>query len=170
MKMTLARRMAAEFSGTLFLLVAVVGSGITGERLAAGNVAIALLANTLATGTAALVAIILAFGPISGAHLNPAVTLTDAWLGGIRWREIPAYILAQLAVGAYITAAYLVHRIYLIRQSGRDGGALGDKYFLRHQARRRARVRRPAVCRRIRSHTALQMADIVAQATDLCRE
>jgi glycerol uptake facilitator-like aquaporin len=70
-----------------------------GERLAAGNVAIALLANTLATG-AALIAIILAFGPISGAHLNPAVTLADAWLGGMAWREAAAYIGAQVA-GAF---------------------------------------------------------------------
>src|ERR1700752_1594801 len=77
MSVNLSRRIAAEFVGTLLLLAAVVGSGIMGERLAAGNVAIALLANTLATG-AVLIAIILAFGPVSGAHLNPAVTLTDA--------------------------------------------------------------------------------------------
>jgi len=96
MNHTLPRRLAAEFTGSLLLLAAVVGSGIMGERLAAGNMAIALLANTLATG-AALVAIIFAFGPISGAHLNPAVTLSDAWLGGIAWRETPLYILAQLA-------------------------------------------------------------------------
>ena len=82
----LLRRVVAEFTGTLLLLAAVVGSGIMGERLAAGNVALALLANTLATG-AALIAIILAFGPISGAHLNPAVTLADAWVGGVAWRE-----------------------------------------------------------------------------------
>src|SRR5260370_23255529 len=74
MKPTLSRRIVAEFTGTLFLLAAVVGSGIMGEKLAAGNIALALLVNSLATG-AALVAIILAFGPISGAHLNPAVTL-----------------------------------------------------------------------------------------------
>ena len=99
MKHTLARRMVAEFIGTLFLLAAVVGSGIMGERLAAGNVALALLANTIATG-AALIAIILAFGPISGAHLNPVVTLADAWMGGIAWRETPGYLLAQMA-GAF---------------------------------------------------------------------
>jgi glycerol uptake facilitator-like aquaporin len=102
MKPTLLRRTVAEFAGTLFLLAAVVGSGIMGERLAAGNVALALLANTIATG-AALVAIILAFGSISGAHLNPAVTLADAWQGGIPWRETPAYILAQIA-GAFAGA------------------------------------------------------------------
>jgi glycerol uptake facilitator-like aquaporin len=80
------------------LLTAVVGSGIMGERLAGGNVAIALLANTLATG-AALSALILTFGSISGAHFNPAVTLADAWQGGRPWREVPAYIAAQV-VGA----------------------------------------------------------------------
>ncbi len=96
MKPGLFRRMVAEFFGTLFLLAAVVGSGIMGERLAAGNVALALLANTIATG-AALVAIILAFSPVSGAHLNPVVTLADAWRGGIAWRETPAYIVAQMA-------------------------------------------------------------------------
>jgi glycerol uptake facilitator-like aquaporin len=99
MKASLSRRVAAEFVGTLILLAAVVGSGIMGERLAGGNIAIALLANTIATG-AALVAIILAFGPISGAHLNPAVTLADAWQRGISWREVPAYLVAQLA-GAF---------------------------------------------------------------------
>ena len=102
------RRVAAEFTGTLFLVAAVVGSGIMGERLAAGNAAIALLANTIATG-AALVALILAFGPVSGAHLNPAVTLADAWQGGIAWRETPAYILAQLAGAiAGVVAAHLM--------------------------------------------------------------
>src|SRR5690348_12828977 len=90
------------------LLAAVVGSGIMGERLAAGNIAIALLANTLATG-AALLALILAFGPISGAHFNPAVTLADAWQRGIAWREVPSYIFAQL-VGAFmgVAAAHLM--------------------------------------------------------------
>ena len=86
MRMTLARRAVAEFLATGFLVAAVVGSGIMGERLAGGNVAIALLANTVATG-AALVALILTFGPISGAHLNPVVTLADAWVGRIPWTE-----------------------------------------------------------------------------------
>jgi glycerol uptake facilitator-like aquaporin len=103
MKPNLLRRAIAEFFGTLLLLATVVGSGIMGERLCGGNIAIALLANTLATG-AALVALILAFGPVSGAHLNPAVTLADAWLGGIRWRETPAYIAAQIA-GAFAGVA-----------------------------------------------------------------
>lgn len=96
--MTLARKMAAEGIGTMLLLAAVVGSGIMGDRLSGGNVAIALLANTLATG-ATLVAIILAFGSISGAHFNPAVTLAVAWEGGLRRREVPAYLAAQ-SIGA----------------------------------------------------------------------
>jgi glycerol uptake facilitator-like aquaporin len=94
----LARRATAEAVGTVLLLAAVVGSGIMAQRLADGNVAIALLANTIATG-GALAAIILAFGPISGAHLNPAVTIVDAWQRGIGWRDVPAYIGAQI-VGA----------------------------------------------------------------------
>jgi glycerol uptake facilitator-like aquaporin len=97
------RRAAAELVGTLFLLAAVVGSGIMGERLAGGNVGLALLANTLATA-GALVAMILAFGPVSGAHFNPAVTLADAWQGGLRWAEVPAYIAAQVA-GAFAGVA-----------------------------------------------------------------
>jgi glycerol uptake facilitator-like aquaporin len=114
---SLPRRVVAEFTGTLFLLAAIVGSGIMGERLAAGNIALALLANTIATG-AALVALILAFGPISGAHLNPAVTLADAWEGGIRWRETPAYIAAQIA-GAFagVAAAHLMFGLSLFSAS-----------------------------------------------------
>jgi glycerol uptake facilitator-like aquaporin len=96
---SLSRRMAAEAIGTAFLLATVVGSGIMAERLSGGNVAIALLANTLATG-AGLVALILTFGPISGAHFNPAVTLADAAVGGIAWRDVTPYLAAQL-VGAF---------------------------------------------------------------------
>ena len=86
MSADLTRRATAEGVGTAMLLAAVVGSGVMGERLAGGNVAIALLANTVATG-AALVVLIPTFGPISGAHLNPAVTIADATLGGIAWRR-----------------------------------------------------------------------------------
>src|ERR1044072_1338857 len=100
---TLARRAAAEALGTMMLLAAVVGSGIMGERLAGGNVGLALLANTLATG-AGLVALILTFGPISGAHFNPAVSLADASQGGLSWRDVPAYIAAQI-IGAFAGAA-----------------------------------------------------------------
>src|SRR5260370_1583300 len=99
----LSKRVVAEAVGTAMLLAAVVGSGIMGERLAGGNVAVALLANTIATG-AALVALILTFGPISGAHLNPAVTLSLAWRGGFQWREAPGYIASQI-VGAFVGVA-----------------------------------------------------------------
>jgi glycerol uptake facilitator-like aquaporin len=100
---SLPRKAVAEGLGTAFLLAAVVGSGIMGERLAGGNVAIALLANTLATG-AALSALILTFSQISGAHFNPAVTLASAWSGELGWDEAPAYIAAQIA-GAFLGVA-----------------------------------------------------------------
>ncbi|WP_343733040.1 MIP/aquaporin family protein [Duganella sp.] len=94
--MTLARRIVAEGLGTAMLLAVVVGSGIMAERLAGGNVALALLANALATG-AGLVALILTFGPVSGAHFNPAVTLSQAWQRNLALREAAPYIAAQLA-------------------------------------------------------------------------
>jgi glycerol uptake facilitator-like aquaporin len=120
MRPSLLRRTVAEFVGTLLLLAAVVGSGIMAEGLAGGNVALALLANTIATG-AVLVALILAFGPISGAHLNPAVTLADALQGGIAWRETPAYIAAQLA-GAFagVATAHLMFGLTLFSASTHD--------------------------------------------------
>ncbi len=99
MKFSLSRRWCAEFLGTAFLLTAVVGSGIMGERLSGGNVAIALLANSIATG-AALVALILMFGPVSGAHFNPVVTIMDAFSGGLARGDVAAYCLAQLAGAA----------------------------------------------------------------------
>ena len=128
----MVRRAATEALGTAFLLMAVVGSGIMGERLAGGNVAIALLANAVATGTA-LVALILAFGPISGAHFNPAVTLADAMQGGIAWREVPAYMVAQV-VGAFggVAAAHLMFGLPLFFASHhvRSGGAqLGSEFI-----------------------------------------
>lgn len=101
--MNLLRRIVAETLGTCLLLTAVIGSGIMGERLSGGNVAIALLANSIATG-AMLVTLILTFGPISGAHFNPAVTLADASQGGLPWREVPAYLAAQIA-GAFAGVA-----------------------------------------------------------------
>jgi glycerol uptake facilitator-like aquaporin len=94
MKFDLQVRFATEFLSTAFLVAAVVGSGIMGERLAGGNVAIALLANTMATGTAFL-SLILMFGSISGAHFNPAVTLADALEHCCPWSEVPAYMTAQ---------------------------------------------------------------------------
>ncbi len=103
MMATVSRRIVAEFLGTAFLVATVVGSGIMGERLAGGNVAIALLANTIATG-AVLVALILAFGPISGGHFNPAVSITDAMEKGMSWTLAACYISAQ-CFGAVIGAA-----------------------------------------------------------------
>jgi glycerol uptake facilitator-like aquaporin len=99
----LLRKLVAEALGTALLLATVVGSGIMGEQLSGGNVAIALLANTIATG-AGLASFILALGPISGAHFNPAVTLADATLGRLAWREVPGYLLAQVA-GAFAGVA-----------------------------------------------------------------
>jgi glycerol uptake facilitator-like aquaporin len=107
-RFTLGHRLTAEAVGTAMLLAAVVGSGIMGERLAGGNIAVALLANSIATG-AALVALILTFGPISGAHFNPAVTLSDASQGGMPWREVPWYVAVQIA-GAFagVGAAHIM--------------------------------------------------------------
>lgn len=123
--MTRLHRIIAETVGTCLLLAAIVGSGIMGDRLSGGNVAIALLANTLATG-AMLVALILTFGPISGAHFNPAVTLADASQGGLPWREVPAYIAAQV-IGAYVgvAAAHVMfgEPVFSASQHVRAGGA-----------------------------------------------
>ena len=106
--MSLPRRLVAEGLGTAFLLAVVIGSGIMGERLAGGNVAIALLANSLATG-GGLVVLILIFGPVSGAHFNPAVTLATATQGVLPWREVFPYIAVQL-LGAFagVAAAHLM--------------------------------------------------------------
>ena len=121
----LLRRLVAEAVGTALLLAAVVGSGIMGERLAGGNVAVALLANTLATG-AALVALILTFGPISGAHFNPAVTLADAWLGGVAWSDVLPYVGVQV-VGAFagVAAAHRMFELplFFASQHARSGSA-----------------------------------------------
>jgi glycerol uptake facilitator-like aquaporin len=106
---TLSRRIVSEFVGTGFLVAAVVGSGIMGERLAGGNVAIALLANTIATG-AALAALILTFGPISGAHFNPAVTVADAIERGVSWPVAACYVLAQCVGG--ISGAIAAHLMF----------------------------------------------------------
>ncbi|MEQ1881530.1 MAG: MIP/aquaporin family protein [Burkholderiales bacterium] len=98
MSTALSKQLAGEFAGTALLLATVVGSGIMGERLAGGNAGIALLANALATG-AMLYALISALGPISGAHFNPVVTLSEAWLGKLSWRRVGPYVVIQL-VGA----------------------------------------------------------------------
>jgi glycerol uptake facilitator-like aquaporin len=122
---SLSRRAAAEAIGTALLLAAVVGSGIMGERLSGGNVALALLANALATG-AALVALIVTFGPISGAHFNPVVSLADASQGSLAWRDVPSYVFAQL-LGAFmgVAAAHLMFGLPLFSASRhiRAGGA-----------------------------------------------
>jgi glycerol uptake facilitator-like aquaporin len=123
--MTFSRRLVAEALGTALLLATVVGSGIMGERLAGGNVNLALLANTIATG-AGLIALILTFGPISGAHFNPVVTLSDAWQGGTPWRAVPATILVQI-VGAFagVAAAHLMfgEPLFSASEHIRTGGA-----------------------------------------------
>lgn len=120
----LLKKATAEALGTAVLLAAVVGSGIMGEELARPNVALALLANTVATG-AALVALIITFGPISGAHFNPVVTLADASQGGLPWREVPAYLAAQIA-GAFLGAAvahvmFKQPALFFASQHRRDG-------------------------------------------------
>ena len=99
----------AETVATAFLLIAVVGSGIAAERLCGGNVGLALLANALAT-SAALFAIILTLGPISGAHMNPVVTLAAAWSGGFEWKNVPLYIGAQI-VGA-VMGTWIAHGMF----------------------------------------------------------
>jgi len=119
------RRVAAEALGTAFLLAAVVGSGVMGERLAGGNVAIALLANTLATG-AMLVVLILTFGPISGGHFNPAVTLALAIERSFAWKEVPGYLGGQFIGGmAGVAGAHLMFGLPLFFASShaRHGGA-----------------------------------------------
>jgi glycerol uptake facilitator-like aquaporin len=105
----LAREATIELIATAFLLIAVVGSGIMAERLCGGNVGLALLANALATG-GALVALILAFGPQSGAHMNPVVTLAAVLTGGLKWRAVPAYLAAQV-VGA-VVGVWLAHGMF----------------------------------------------------------
>ena len=121
----LKRRAVAEALGTAFLLATVVGSGIMGERLSGGNVAIALLANTLATG-AGLVTLILTFGPTSGAHFNPAVTLADASQKGLPWRDVSAYVGAQVAgafAGVVLAHVMFGEPLLAASQKARAGGA-----------------------------------------------
>jgi len=129
---TLLRKIISEFLGTGFLVAAVVGSGIMGERLAGGNVAIALLANTIATG-AALFALILAFGPISGGHFNPAVTFVDAMERGVSWVVAACYIPAQCAGGICgAVAAHLMFGLPAISVSthARNGSAQAFSEFI----------------------------------------
>lgn len=128
MKFSLRTRLIAEFIGTAFLLAAVVGSGIMAERLAAGNTAIALLANSIATG-AALVALILAFGGISGAHFNPAVTLAELLRGAIPRGEALGYAIAQIS-GAYlgVVCAHLMFALPVFSRSHHLRAGVGQVF------------------------------------------
>lgn len=115
--MSLRRAVVAEFIGTAMLLATVVGSGIMGERLAGGNVAVALLANTLATG-AGLIALIATFGAASGAHFNPLVTFTEVALGTCGWRKAWLYLAAQVLGGiAGVLAAHYMFELPWITPS-----------------------------------------------------
>ena len=116
-------RVVAEGLGAAMLLAIVVGSGIMAERLSGGNSGLALLANSLATGTG-LAVLILVFGPVSGAHFNPAVTLADTLLGGLSWRDAAMYVAVQI-VGAFggVAAAHLMFEepLFSISQHVRCG-------------------------------------------------
>lgn len=132
MTFTLRVRLTAEFLGTGFLVAAVVGSGVMGEKLAGGNVAIALLANTIATG-AALVALICTFGAISGAHFNPVVTLSDLIAGRMSWTDAGAYAVVQIVGGiAGAVVAHLMFGLPVISLSlhARSGIALAWSEFV----------------------------------------
>jgi glycerol uptake facilitator-like aquaporin len=111
--------------GTAFLVAVVIGSGIMADRLSDGNVAIALLANTLATG-AGLVALILTFGSISGAHFNPAVSMASAMTGGLVWRDVPFYAFAQISgafVGVAVAHVMFGERLFFASTHVREGTA-----------------------------------------------
>ncbi|HXJ32669.1 MAG TPA: MIP/aquaporin family protein [Candidatus Eisenbacteria bacterium] len=123
--MTLARRLVGEGIATALLLATVVGSGIMGERLAGGSVGLALLANSIATG-AALVALILAFGPISGAHMNPVVSLADALRGRHSWPQAASYAVTQVlgaVVGTGTANLMFSEPVFALSRHARSGGA-----------------------------------------------
>lgn len=120
---TLSRRLASEALGTALLVAAVVGSGIMAERLAGGNRAVALLANTLATG-AALLTIILMLSPVSGAHLNPVVSIASAFERTLAWRDVPPYLAVQVAgalVGVAAANAMFDEPVFHASQKVRQG-------------------------------------------------
>ena len=125
---SMATRVVAEAVGTALLLATVVGSGIMGERLAGGNLAIALLANTLATG-GGLTALILTLGPISGAHFNPAVTVAYASQGGLPWRHVSLYVAAQV-LGAIVgvLVAHLMFGEQLLSVSTHERSGLAQMF------------------------------------------
>jgi len=123
---SLARRVAAEGLGSFFLFATVIGSGIMAEHLSGGNTAIALLGNTLATG-AMLFVLITMLGPISGAHMNPAVSLVAASRGELGWRDTGAYIAAQLAFGILgAWAAHLMFDLPMLQLSAKARTGLGQ--------------------------------------------
>jgi len=124
--MTLGRAVAAETIGTALLLAIVVGSGIMGERLAQGNPAIALLANSIATG-AGLYTLIIVFGPISGAHFNPVVSAVNVWEGRLSTRRCAVYVLAQV-VGAFagVVAAHAMFGLSIFQISAHIRPTLGE--------------------------------------------
>ena len=122
----LERRLAAEWLGAFFLFAAVVGSGIMGERLAGGNVGLALLANTLATG-AILFVLITMLGPISGAHMNPAVSLVAAGRRELPWSDAGAYVAAQLAGGIVgVLAAHAMFDLPVLQWSAKSRSGPGQ--------------------------------------------
>jgi glycerol uptake facilitator-like aquaporin len=128
----MAHRLAAEALGTTLLLAIVIGSGIMGQRLAGGNLAIALLGNTLATG-AGLIVLIVIFGPISGAHFNPAVTLAFAIRREIGWRLASAYVAVQVVAGVagvWLAHAMFAESILQVSTRLRDGPAQGLAEFV----------------------------------------
>lgn len=121
----MSKRLAAEALGTAFLLAGVVGSGIMAQRLSGGNLGIALLANTIATG-GVLMCLIAALAPISGAHFNPAVSIADAVRGGLHWREVPLYILAQVCgalAGVAVANAMFGLPLFFVSHRARSGPA-----------------------------------------------
>ncbi len=125
-EIALPRRLLAEALGSFFLFAGVLGSGVMAENLAGGNVAIALLANTAATG-AILYVIIAMFGPVSGAHFNPAVTLSFALRGEFKWRDVLPYIATQLSAGAI--GAFVVHLMFdlpILQFSTRERAGIGQ--------------------------------------------
>jgi glycerol uptake facilitator-like aquaporin len=124
--MNAGRAVVAEFVGTALLLAAIIGSGIMADRLCGGNVGLALLANTIATG-GALIALILTFGPVSGGHFNPAVTLADALCGGVAWPLVGPYIVAQIAgaiAGAGLADGMFGLPLFFASHHQRSGGAM----------------------------------------------
>jgi glycerol uptake facilitator-like aquaporin len=167
-----ARPAVAEALWTAFLLAAVVGSGIMGERLAGGNVVVALLANTLATG-AMLVALILTFGPVSGAHFNPAVTPADASQGGLPWRDVAFYIAAQISGDGVAAAHLMLEPVFFASRHVRAGNAQLFSEFvatfgllLDHFGLRSAPLFSGAVCRGRLYHWSLlvHVLDLVCQS------